>query len=200
MSNDQGTFHEREAVTATATAPLPPLQPPVQQQAAPVYQAAAPVHQEPAPAHAPDTNHSLVRTSSGSRFEPDALFAAAVGLVLTVIGLIVMIRGGFSGSMSKPVVEVLGFTHTTTLGVIEFALGLALLASGANRSRSAEMFFGTVIGVAGFVGAVQTESFRNSLALESSMAWLVALVGAAVVLATLLLPRFSTRSTTTSQQ
>lgn len=135
-------------------------------------------------------------TTSASRFEPDAVITALVGLVLFVVGLIVIIRGGFTGPMSEPVVKVLGFTYTTTLGLIEIVIGLCLLISGAARSRSGGMFFGAVLGVAGFIGAVQTESFRESLALESGMAWLAVAAGVVVVAAALLLPRFSKNSTT----
>ena len=137
-----------------------------------------------------------VRTTSGSQYAPDAVIAALVGLVLLVIGLIAIVRGGFAGPMSDPVVNVLGFTHTTTLGLIEIGLGLCLLVSGAARSRAGAIVFGGVLGVAGFVGAVQTKSFRTALALESSMAWLAVVAGAVVVLAALLLPRFATRSST----
>ena len=140
-----------------------------------------------------------VRTSSGSRFTPDALIAAAAGLLLGVIGLIEIVRGGFSGSMSTPVVKVLGFTHTTTLGLIEIGLGTCLLISGATRSRASAMFFGGVLGVAGFVGAVATKSFHTSLALETSMAWLAVIVGGVVVLAALALPRFARTSSTVRQ-
>lgn len=140
-----------------------------------------------------------VRTTSGSRYAPDAVIAALVGLVLLVIGLIAIVRGGFSGPMSDPVVNVLGFTHTTTLGLIEIGAGVCLLASGAARSRAGAMFFGGVLGVAGFVGAVQTKSFDTALALESSMAWLAVVAGAVVVLAALLLPRFAKRSSTITQ-
>ena len=91
--------------------------------------------------------------------------------------------------MSDPVVQVLGFTHTTTLGLIEIGIGLFLLISAAARSRSGELFFGAVLGIAGFVGAVQTESFDKNLALESSLAWLAVVAGAVVVLAALLMPR-----------
>lgn len=144
----------------------------------------------------PPSSMSRVRTTSGSRFAPDALIAAAIGLVLGVAGLIAVIRGGFDGPMSAPVVKVLGFTHTTTLGMIEIGLGACLLISGAVRSRAGAMFFGGLLGVGGFVGAVQTSSFHTSLALEASMAWIAVIAGAVVVLAALLLPRF-TRSTST---
>ena len=55
-----------------------------------------------------------VRTATSSRFAPDAIIAAIAGLVLLLVGLIAITRGGFDGKMSDPVVEVLGFTHTTT--------------------------------------------------------------------------------------
>jgi hypothetical protein len=140
-----------------------------------------------------------VRTSSSSRFAPDALIAAAVGLALIVIGLIAITRGGFSGSLSDPVVQVLGFTHTTTLGLIELGIGVFLLIAGASRSRAMATFGGLVLVVAGIVGAVQSESFTKNLALESSMGWLAAVAGAVVVLTSLVLPRFARRATTVQE-
>jgi hypothetical protein len=137
-----------------------------------------------------------VHKSYASRFAPDAIIAAVVGLVVLLVGLIAVVRGGFDGPLSEPIVSVLGFTHTTLLGLIEIGLGGALLISGATRSRSGETFFGSVMGIAGFVGAVQTKSFAKSLALETSMAWLATLAGVAVVLAALMLPRFNKHSTT----
>ncbi len=137
-----------------------------------------------------------VRKAYASHFEPDAVIAAVVGLVVLVVGLIAIVRAGFDGPMSTPVVEVLGFTHTTRLGVIEIAIGGALLVSGATRSRGGAVFFGTVLGIAGFVGAVQTESFTKSLALESSMAWLAVVAAVVVVLSALMMPRFARQSTT----
>jgi len=138
-----------------------------------------------------------VRKATSSHFEPDAVIAALVGLGLLLFGLIAATRGGFDGAMSDPVVEVLGFAHTTTLGLIEVALGLCLLIAGATRSRSGALFFGAVLGIAGFVGAVQSDSFAESLAIESSMAWLAVLAGVVVVLSALMLPRFAKHSTVT---
>jgi hypothetical protein len=110
--------------------------------------------------------------------------------------LIAVIRGGFAGPMSTPVVKVLGFTHTTTVGLIEVGLGACLLINGAMRSRAGAMFFGGLLGVGGFVGAVQTSSLHTSLALEASMAWIAVVAGGVVVLAALLLPRFARSSST----
>ncbi len=140
-----------------------------------------------------------VRTNSASRFAPDALIASLVGLVLLVMGLIAIIRGGFDGPMAEPIIKVLGFTHTTTLGLIDVAIGACLLVSGATSSRSGELFFGGVLGIAAFIGAVQTTSFHTSLALESSMAWIATIAGIVVVAAALLLPRYAKSSTSIQQ-
>lgn len=137
-----------------------------------------------------------VRTAYSRRFAPDAVIAALVGLFLLIVGLLAVVRGGFDGSMDVPVVEVLGFTHTTTLGLIEAGLGLCLLISGATSSRSGALLFASVMGIAGFVGAVQTKSFAKSLALESGHAWLLVVAAIAVVASALLMPRFVTHSTT----
>jgi hypothetical protein len=137
-----------------------------------------------------------VRTAYASRFAPDSLIAALAGLLLLVVGLIAVVRGGFNGPMSDPVVSVIGFTHTTLLGLIEITIGLCLLLSGAARSRTGEVFFGAVLGIGAFVGAVQTTSFKKSLALESGLAWLAVFGAIVVVLAALVMPRFARNSTT----
>ena len=145
------------------------------------------------------TRPSQRRTSSTARFAPDSIITSVVGLVLLVFGLIAIVRGGFKHSLELPVVHVLAFTHTTRLGLIEILFGLCLLGAGTTGSRHATQFFGGALGVAAFVGAVQTKTFNKSLALESGFAWLVVVVCAVVVLASLLAPRYVTSSTTTHQ-
>lgn len=183
MTINEGPYHERsEAVIETPMAHTVVQQTAGGPVATPIVTAAPVVG-------------TRVRKAYTSHFEPDAIIAALVGLVLLLVGLIAVTRGGFEDEMSLPVVEVLGFTHTTTLGLIEIALGLSLLIAGTTRSRSGAMFFGSVLGIAGFVGAVQTDSFTEPLALESSMAWLAVLAGVVVVLSALMMPRFARNST-----
>ena len=179
MSFTEGPVHERSDVV-------------IQQQPASVVEVPA---QGEVIVPAATVSGGHVRTASASRFAPDAIISAIAGLVVLVIGLIAIVRNGFDGPMSDPRLEVLGFTHTTTLGLIEIAIGAALLISGATRSRAGEVFFGALLGIGGFVGAVQAESFDTSLALESSMAWLAVVVAVVVVLAALMLPRYARQST-----
>jgi hypothetical protein len=178
MTTVDGPSHDRSVSTVPAAA-------------APAGPTAAPLHTVPS---------TVVSASHASRFEPDAFVAGAVGLVLLLIGLIASIRGGFSGSMSVPVIKVLGFTHTTTLGLIEVAIGLVLMVAAGMRSRAGELFGGLVLGVAGFVGVVQHRSFIKTLALQPSLAWWATIAGVVVVLCALLLPRFLRRSTVVEQR
>ena len=145
------------------------------------------------------TDTGQVRVAYTTRWAPDAIITASSGLVLLVVGLITMTRGGLDSSMSEPVVTVLWFTHTTALGLIEIALGLLLMIAGAAHSRRGATFLGTVLGIGGFIGAVETASFERSLALESSMAWLAMIVGAVIALSALTMPR-SARHTTTVER
>ncbi|HEY0519183.1 MAG TPA: hypothetical protein VGC84_06785 [Ilumatobacteraceae bacterium] len=137
---------------------------------------------------------AAVRTSFTRSFAPDAVVAALVGLFVLLVGLLAITRGGFDGPLSTPIVSVLGFTHTTLLGLIEIVIGTCLLISGAARSRGAAMFFATVLGIAAFVGAVQTSSFRD-LALESGFAWLLVIASLLVVFTALFVPRYARHST-----
>jgi hypothetical protein len=133
--------------------------------------------------------------TTGRSYAPDSFIVGLVGLALVVVGLIAMTRAGFDGPMNDPVVKVIGFTHTATLGVIETAIGLLLLICAAMRSRGGAIFFGLVLGVGGIVGAVQTDSFRRSLALQSGLAWIAVVAAAVVVAVSLLMPRVATRNT-----
>jgi hypothetical protein len=133
--------------------------------------------------------------TTGRSYAPDSFIVGLIGLALLVIGLIAMVRAGFDGPMDDPVVKVLGVTHTATLGILEAAIGLLLLICAAARSRGGAMFFGLVLGVGGIVGAVQTDSFRRSLALQSGWAWVCVAAAAVVVLVSLLMPRVATRNT-----
>lgn len=141
--------------------------------------------------------HQVAR-SSQQRYAVDSVIVGVVGLIFTVIGLLAITRAGVHGPMDAPVVKVIGFTHTETLGLIEAAMGLVLLICAASTSRAASIFFGIVLGIGALVGALQTDSFRHSLALESGLAWLAVIAAIVVVLASFLVPRVVTRSTTYS--
>lgn len=142
------------------------------------------------------SHEKRVRTTYMSKLTPDAVLAGVIGIIVLLFGLIAVVRAGLGGELAEPVVRILGFDHTATLGLIEVGIGLCLLVSASVSSRGGEMFFGAVLGIAGFVGAVQSGSFSDTLALESAMGWVAAVLGLAVVVAVLSIPRYGRKSTT----
>jgi hypothetical protein len=197
-ANDMSDLSDRTIIDPPVAEPL--LAPPVVVEpvvAAPVVAEPMVVEQvvaEPVVAPVMATSRTVRRAYARS-LAPDAIVAAAVGLVVLLFGLVAITRAGFDGPMDTPIVTVMGFTHTALFGLLEIVVGACLLISGATRSRSAALFFGSVLGITAFVGAVQSESFQENLALESGFAWLLVFGGVTVVLAALLLPRYIQRST-----
>ncbi len=139
-----------------------------------------------------------VTTSWGLFHAWDSVVVGIIGTALLLIGLIALVRAGTDGPWDQPVVEVLGFTHTAILGIIEIAFGACLLLCAVTLSRGAATFFGALLGIGGFVGAVQAESFRRTLALESSLAWLMVLAAVVIIVVSAIVPRVIVTRTTTA--
>ena len=108
-------------------------------------------------------------------------------------------RGAELASLSVATIRAVALGVVGVAFIQAIIVGMCLLIAGVTRSRSGALFFGAVLGIAGFVGAVQTESFKESLAIESSMAWLAVLAGIVIVLSALMLPRFARHSTVIEQ-
>lgn len=134
--------------------------------------------------------------ATARRWAFDSAVCGAVGVVFAVVGLIAVTRGGFDGSLSDPVVDVVGFQHTTLLGLIEIGVGTVLLLAAAVASRGAAMFFGVLLGIGSFVGAIESDRFADRLGVESNFAWISFVLAVVVVLAALLVPRITSQTTT----
>jgi hypothetical protein len=194
------------AIDPTMVAATPP---PVAQ-AQPVV--AQPVIAQPAVAQpvvaAPVVEHAYVDQSYGTagtatvqrrfwQFDPASIITSLFGIILLIIGLIAVTRAGFEDGLTgtETTVDVAGFTHTPLLGIIVAVAGLFMLLAGITRSREGAIFLSIVLGVAGIVAAVQEESFDESLAIESSFAWFIVIGSAIVLLANLIIPTLTSRST-----
>ena len=160
--------------------------------AAPV--AAAPVQAVPVVETVHPATQAVVRRRFW-QFDPAALITTIAGVILLLIGLIAITRGGLEGPLTEPAVEVLGFLHTPLLGIIEAVAGALLLLAGITKSREGAMFLSTIIAIGAFVGAIQAESFQRQLAIEERFAWLV-VAGSLIVLASnLFIPAVTSRQT-----
>ncbi len=130
------------------------------------------------------------------RWAFDSMACGLIGVFYGIIGLITVSRAGMSNPLSDPIVEVLGFGHTATLGLIEIGVGAALLFAAAMASRGAALFFGTTLGVASFVGAIEADRFQQRLGIESSYCWVSLALALIVVLTALMIPRVDSQTTT----
>lgn len=135
-------------------------------------------------------------TATARRWAFDSAICGLVGVVSAVVGLIALARAGVDETLSDPLVDVVGFQHTALLGFVEVGVGAALLLAAAVASRGAAIFFGTLLAIAAFVGAIEADRFRDRLGLESSFAWLTFVAAVVVVVTALLVPRITSRTTT----
>jgi len=86
--------------------------------------------------------HRTVATTYGQRLAFDSFVVGVIGVALTILGLVAATRAGFESPMNEPVVDVMGFTHTATLGAIETGFGVCLLICAALTARGAAALFG----------------------------------------------------------
>jgi hypothetical protein len=116
--------------------------------------------------------------------------------VLIVLGLIAVARGGLSGPLTEPVVDVVGFSHTPLLGLIEAGTGLILFLCALWGTRASTLFVGVLVAIAGIVVAAAPDAFASSLATESSYGVFLIVLGGIVALTSLLIPDRSSRVVT----
>lgn len=122
-------------------------------------------------------------------FAPGQIVSLVVGVGAITIGLVAVIRAGIDGSLSEPVVQVLGYTHTAWLGIGEIVVGLLLLLAGLDaRSRGISVFLGTLAVIAGVLVLAEPARMPDELGLEKDFGWPLIVLGAVVALAALALP------------
>src|SRR4051794_39776463 len=137
-----------------------------------------------------------VSTARTTRSSPAAIVGGIAGGVLLVLGGIAVARAGLGGPLTEPVVDVLGFTQTSLLGLIEVGVGLVLLLCALWGTRASLVFLGSLIAIAGIVVVSTPDSFADNLAAQASYGWFLVIVGAAVGLVALFVPDRASRVVT----
>jgi hypothetical protein len=122
-------------------------------------------------------------------FAPGQLVSLVVGVGFVIAGLLALVRAELDGSLSEPVVEVLGYTHTAWLGVAEIGLGLLLILAGTGAwGRPLSVLLGAGMVIAGVLVLAETGQMPEELGLEEDYGWPLVISGALVALAALALP------------
>jgi hypothetical protein len=127
-------------------------------------------------------------------FAPGQLVSLIAGVGVLIVGIVAVIRAGVEGSLSRPLVEVAGYTHTAWLGIAEIGLGLLLLLAGTGAwGRGLSVLLGAASVVAGALVLAVPEDMPEELGLEKDFGWPLLILGAVVALAALALPVWRSR-------
>ena len=124
---------------------------------------------------------------------PAQVVSAIGGVVLVVFGVFAIVRAGLDSPLSAPQVEVLGLTHTAAIGLVELAVGAVLILCALSpAARGLSALVGIALLVMGIVLLAGSDQLLADLHTESQLGWLGVIVGGAVLLAALVVPRRTT--------
>lgn len=134
-----------------------------------------------------DTGDSRSETrvaSSRFVFSPGQILGGILGVVVAIIGIIAVSRGGIDGSLNVPVVDVVGTDQSAMLGLCEFAAGLLLVLGALSyAARGLIAFVGVVMVVGGVVLGAANATILRDVGTSQGTGWAIMVGGIIAVLA-----------------
>ena len=122
--------------------------------------------------------------SSRFVFSPGQILAGVLGVVVAIIGIIAMSRGGLDGSLKKPLVEVAGTDQSAMLGIAEFAAGLLLgLGAMSFAARFLIAFVGVVMVAGGVVLGAAGSTILEDVGTSHDTGWAIMVGGIIAIVA-----------------
>ena len=115
---------------------------------------------------------------------PGQVIAGVLGLVVAVIGIMAVSRGGIDGSMNVRMVRTAGVDQSAMLGAVELGVGLLLILGALSyAARSLIVAVGVVMVLGGvFVGAAGTIILRD-LGTVHGTGWVIMVGGIIAIVA-----------------
>jgi hypothetical protein len=146
--------------------------------------------------HREQVHHDTVDPAYSTRtrerawtFAPGQLVSLIIGIGVIAVGLVALVRAGIDGSLSEPVVEVLGYTHTAWLGIAEVGVGLFLVLAGLDaRGRAASVLIGALAVIAGVLVLAEPGQMPEELGLEKAYGWPLIILGGIAAFAAMVFP------------
>jgi len=121
---------------------------------------------------------------------PAQVVSAIGGLVFIAFGIFAVARTGLSGPLSTPQTQVLGLQHTAAIGLVEIAVGAVLVLCGLSAAlRGLSALIGIGLVVVGIIILAGSNHFLARLHTEAALGWVGVIVGGAVLLSALVVPR-----------
>ena len=133
-------------------------------------------------------------------WSPSQIVAGVIGLFLTVMGAVAILRVGFD-SLTDETTAVLGIEHTLLMGILHLVAGLFFLgaAGTALGSRSGLTTLGLIAMAFGLVYAIEPDSLAAALGGDGRVGWMYAAVGLVALLSAWLSPTIQSQRHTTAQ-
>lgn len=115
---------------------------------------------------------------------PGQVIAGGLGLVIAVIGIMAVARGGIDGSLNVPMVRTAGLDQSAMLGLAELGLGLLLVLGALSyAARSLIVAVGVVMVLGGvLIGAAGTTILRD-LGTVQRTGWAIMIAGIIAIVA-----------------
>jgi|SoiMethySBSTD1v2_1073268.scaffolds.fasta_scaffold251733_4 hypothetical protein len=131
-----------------------------------------------------DVRSETRATSSRFVFSPGQIIAGILGLVVAIIGIIAVSRGGIDDSLNVPVVSVAGTDQSAMLGLMEFAAGLLLVLGALSYAlRWLVAFVGVVMIVGGVVLGAASADILQDIGTSQGTGWAIMVGGIIAVVA-----------------
>jgi hypothetical protein len=136
----------------------------------------------------------LVETAARPRraylVTPAQVVSAIGGVVLLAFGIFAIARTGLDSPLSDPTRHVFGLQHTAAIGLVEVLLGAVLVLCALTPvARGLSALIGIALVVGGIVLLAGSDQLLADLHTEHGLGWLGVIVGGAVLLSALVVPR-----------
>jgi hypothetical protein len=122
--------------------------------------------------------------SSRFVFSPGQILAGILGVVVAIIGIIAVSRGGIDGTLNVPMVSVAGTDQSAMLGLAEFAAGLLLVLGALSyAARWLIAFVGVVMVIGGVVLGSASAEILHDVGTSQGTGWAIMVGGIIAIVA-----------------
>ena len=110
---------------------------------------------------------------------PARVVGAIVGVILTVVGILAIVKAGLDTTLNQPIVRVAGLDMSAAVGIGFLVVGLILLlASATSDGAGAVGFFGVLLILFGVFAVAITGDLRLDVGVGRNTGWFSIILGA----------------------
>jgi hypothetical protein len=143
-----------------------------------------------------DTRTESRLTRRGFWLSPSRIISFIIGVFLVVVGAFAIGRAGLDDSLNRPLVDVMGITQSTSVGLMELGAGLLLIGCAASEAlRGLIGIIGALGLLAGIAGLAASAEIQDNIGFARDTAWLFVIWGAAALVAAFLPSFYESRRT-----